>query len=150
MTTVPAVFIQRPKRLDWQTPQDFFDKINARFYFQLDPCTSPDNPLGTPKFYTEADNGLYQLWAPGPVYCNPPFGAKNIKPWIFKAMLEQSNGVTTVMLLPAHMSDIWMHNYVLHREPKITYEFIKGRLTFCGAKNNAPSGHMLVYFWGDK
>ena len=30
-------------RDDWETPQDFFDKLNAQYHFTLDPCSSDTN-----------------------------------------------------------------------------------------------------------
>ena len=48
-------------RDDWETPQDFFDKLNERYHFTLDPCCSDVNAK-CPKHYTEQDNGLEQDW----------------------------------------------------------------------------------------
>ena len=56
------------------TPQPFFDRLNAAFGpFTLDPCAE----VSTAKceiFFTEADDGLAQDWAPHNVFMNPPFG----------------------------------------------------------------------------
>ena len=30
-------------RDDWETPQDFFDKLNEQYHFTLDPCSSDTN-----------------------------------------------------------------------------------------------------------
>jgi site-specific DNA-methyltransferase (adenine-specific) len=29
----------------WSTPQDFFDKLNAEFHFDLDVCATPENAI---------------------------------------------------------------------------------------------------------
>lgn len=48
----------------WATPQDFFDKLNHEFHFNLDPCALPENAKCS-KFFTPADNGLIQDWGGG-------------------------------------------------------------------------------------
>lgn len=45
----------------WATPQDFFDKLDAEFHFNLDPCATTENHK-CPHFFTEKDNGLEQDW----------------------------------------------------------------------------------------
>lgn len=30
-------------RMDWATPMDFFNALDAEFHFTLDPCASPEN-----------------------------------------------------------------------------------------------------------
>ena len=46
-------------RDDWETPQDFFDKLNAKYHFTLDPCSSDTNTK-CQKHYTKQDNGRPQ------------------------------------------------------------------------------------------
>ena len=31
------------KKMDWATPQDFYDKLNSEFHFTLDPCADESN-----------------------------------------------------------------------------------------------------------
>ncbi len=45
----------------WATPQDFFDKLNEEFHFNLDPCALPENAKCT-KYFTPAEDGLKQNW----------------------------------------------------------------------------------------
>ena len=54
----------------WETPQDFFDKLNTLFNFTLDACAE-DGTAKVDKYYTEEDNALIQKWD-GIVWCNPP------------------------------------------------------------------------------
>ena len=35
------------EKSEYQTPKYLFDKLNSEFHFDLDPCTTEDNPLGT-------------------------------------------------------------------------------------------------------
>ncbi len=46
---------------EWATPQDFFDKLNEEFHFDLDPCASDSNHK-CEKYYTRSQNGLLQDW----------------------------------------------------------------------------------------
>lgn len=64
----PALFSS--VKMDWATPQAFFDALDAEFHFTLDPCASAGNTK-CGKFYTIADNGLEQDWAGERVFCNP-------------------------------------------------------------------------------
>ena len=49
------------KTNEWSTPQDFYDKLNAKYSFTLDPCATKDNAK-CEKHFTEQDDGLLQNW----------------------------------------------------------------------------------------
>lgn len=49
------------KSSEWATPQDFFDKLNDEFNFNLDPCATKENAK-CGKFFTEEQDGLKQNW----------------------------------------------------------------------------------------
>lgn len=46
---------------DWETPQDFFDKLDAEFHFTLDPCADEHNHKCA-AYYTKEQDGLAQTW----------------------------------------------------------------------------------------
>ena len=46
---------------DWETPQDFYDRLNDEFHFTLDPC-SDDNNCKCDNHFTKDDDGLQQDW----------------------------------------------------------------------------------------
>ena len=46
---------------EWSTPQDFYDKLNAEFSFNLDPCATDENHK-CDVYYTAKINGLSQNW----------------------------------------------------------------------------------------
>lgn len=46
---------------DWATPQDFFDKLNEEFHFDLDPCADAENAK-CKEYYTKEENGLLKDW----------------------------------------------------------------------------------------
>ena len=67
---------------EWETPQDFFDRLNDEFHFTLDPCSTDEN-CKCKKHYTKEQDGLKQDWTGETVYCNPPYGREMVK-WIRK------------------------------------------------------------------
>lgn len=58
---------------DWATPPHVFAVLDAEFSFTLDACASADNAK-CDRFFTPADNGLAQSWAPATSWMNPPYG----------------------------------------------------------------------------
>ena len=125
----------------WETPQEFFDELDAEFHFSLDVCAVSDNAKCA-TYYTPEQDGLSQPWT-GVVWCNPPYG-RNIGKWVQKAHEEnRRNNNYIVMLLPARTDTRWFHDYILG---KAEIRFIRGRLKFGGAKNSAPFPSMVVVF----
>lgn len=66
---------------EWGTPQDFFDKLNDEFHFDLDIAASEDNHK-CDRYYTKETDGLAHQdeWS-GTVWCNPPYG-REIGKWV--------------------------------------------------------------------
>lgn len=123
-----------------ETPQEFFEALDADFHFDLDPASSHENAK-CERHYTKEDDGLSLPWE-GTVFCNPPYG-REIGKWVQKGYEESLRGNTVVMLLPARTDTRWFHEYVM----KAWYiYFIKGRLRFSGAENSAPFPSMVVHF----
>lgn len=127
--------------VEWETPQDLYDKLDAEFHFTLDPCSTDENAKCR-KHYTKADNGLMQDWTGETVYCNPPYG-KEMPLWIEKCAKHAQEGGTAVMLIPARTDTKAFHEWIYG---KAKIRFIKGRLKFGGSKNSAPFPSMVVVF----
>jgi phage N-6-adenine-methyltransferase len=123
----------------WETPQDFFDNLNAIHRFTLDVCALPSNAK-CPNFFTPSQDGLSQPWT-GTCWMNPPYG-RQIGRWVRKAYESAQNGAKVVCLLPARTDAAWFHDYCIHGE----IEFIRGRIRFGGSKWNAPFPSMVVVF----
>ncbi|WP_032881768.1 DNA N-6-adenine-methyltransferase [Acinetobacter sp. WC-323] len=123
----------------WATPQDFFDKLNAIFDFDLDVCALPENAK-CERYFTPEIDGLSQEWT-GTCWMNPPYG-REISLWIEKAVETANAGYTVVALLPARTDVGWWQSHCLNRE----IHFIRGRLKFGGSKTNAPFGCAVVVF----
>jgi phage N-6-adenine-methyltransferase len=131
------------KTNEWATPQDFYNQLNERFNFTLDPCATHENHKCS-KYYTLDDNGLSQNWGGETVFCNPPYG-RGIKHWVKKCYEEsiKPNAKQIVMLIPARTDTTYFHDYIYH---KAKIEFIKGRLRFGDGKGPAPFPSMLVIY----
>lgn len=123
----------------WATPQDFFDKVNAVFNFNLDVCALPDNAK-CDRFFSPEDDGLKQEWT-GTCWMNPPY-SREIAQWVNKASEEAKKGSTIVALLPVRTDARWWQENCLNRE----IHFIRGRLKFGNSINSAPFGCAVVVF----
>lgn len=130
------------KTPEWPTPQDFYDSLNAKYHFTLDPASTDENCKCENHFTIEQD-GLKCDWAGHSVFCNPPYGRQQIGKWVQKAYDESKKpGTSVVMLLPARTDTKWFHDYCM----KGTVEFLRGRLKFGDSKNAAPFPSMIVRF----
>lgn len=124
----------------WATPQDFFDRLDAVFRFETDVCALPENAKCA-RFFAPESDGLAQAWA-GVCWMNPPYG-REIGRWIEKAYRSaKENGATVVCLLPARVDTRWWHDYCARGE----IHFVRGRLRFGGATENAPFPCAVVVF----
>lgn len=145
MTVSPTLFSS--KSVEWETPQDLFDRLNAVHQFTLDVCATPANAK-CGRYFTQEQDGLRADWSGQRVWCNPPYG-RTIVDWVFRCSRASLPGVPSfapkiaVMLLPSRTDTAWWHNYVI---PLGRIEFIRGRLKFGGHKNPAPFPSAVVTF----
>jgi site-specific DNA-methyltransferase (adenine-specific) len=114
----------------WETPKDLYDKLNAEFHFNCDPC---------PLDYKEgiSPNGLKMEWGTS-TFVNPPYSKPKL--WINKAIEESHKGKIIVMLLKSDTSTLWYHELIVPNAERI--EFIKGRLKFTGV--NKRTGKPVI------
>ena len=130
---------------EWETPQGFFDKLDAESHFGLDPCATAENAKCACCF-TKAQDGLRLTWCGyGPVFVNPPYG-RGIGEWIRKSYEVAQQGITVVVLIPARTDTRWWHEYVMKAHE---IRFVKGRLSFTNAGDRpgrAPFPSAVVVF----
>jgi phage N-6-adenine-methyltransferase len=127
----------------WNTPTDFYERLNAEFNFTLDPCALPDGSNAKcVKYFSQEDDGLAQDWAPHSVFMNPPYG-RVIGNWVRKAYEEAQKGATVVALIPARTDTRYWHDYVMKAEE---IRLVKGRLKFGEGKDSAPFPSAVVVF----
>ena len=110
---------------EWETPQDFYDALDAEFGFTIDVCANSQNTKHDIYYSTEQES-LLQSWS-GVCWMNPPYDT-SIGLWIKKAWEASQEGATVVALIQGRSSDTkWWHGYVM-RSSEIRY--IKDRLHF--------------------
>ncbi|USZ59950.1 phage N-6-adenine-methyltransferase [Lactiplantibacillus plantarum] len=135
---------------DWETPQDFYDRLNAKYHFEWDLAASDDNAKCS-CYFTRDDNSLEQDWEKlsGNLFLNPPYG-RELKLWVKKvATTGLKDKQTLVMLIPSRTDTSYWHDYIFnHAEIK----FLRGRLKFEVdgiSGDSAPFPSALVIYKGD-
>ncbi len=65
------------KKMDYCTPQDFFDRLNEEFHFTLD-AAATDKSAKCPAYYTPETDGLKSPWNLAGAGCilQPPIRAR--------------------------------------------------------------------------
>lgn len=102
---------------EWATPKEFYNKLNMKYHFNLDPCATNENHK-CETYFTKEDDGLTKSWKGWRVFCNPPY-AREIGKWVEKAYNENKNGTFIVMLLPARTDTKWFHDYIYIKNMKL-------------------------------
>lgn len=97
---------------EWGTPPELWSHLNDEFNFTFDPC-----PFA-------GEQGLEMRWGKCN-FVNPPYS--KAKEFAMKCREEQTLGNTSVLLIPAHTSAAYFHEWVL---PYAELRFVKGRLKF--------------------
>lgn len=126
---------------EWQTPPEVFDPLRKEFDLQVDVCATKENAK-LPEYFSREADGLTQRWAPRRCWMNAPYS--RVAAWICKAEMEAWRGALVVALLPARTDTAWFHNTILANGYEV--RFLKGRVTFVGARGNAPFPSMVVIF----
>ena len=141
-------------KMDWETPQDLFDELDAEFHFDIDVCATAENTKCRywygPQLNPRWADGLLRDWSSDGdeliCWMNPPYG-REIKKWIKKAYEESQEGCTVVCLVPSRTDTAWWHDYAMKADE---IRYIRGRLKFGGAKNSAPFPSAIVIFRGKR
>lgn len=128
----------------WETPPELFRPLDREFNFTLDPCATAETAK-CPAFFTEADDGLSQPWAPHRVFMNPPYG-REIYAWTKKAAQEARLGALVVGLLPASTDLAWWHDDIVGQAE---VRYIRGRVRFLTGGPYRASGFFasVVVVW---
>lgn len=136
----PALFSSAKE--DWETPREFFERLDGEFHFDLDVCAFPHNAK-CPAYFTKEDDGLARDWGNHTCYMNPPYG-RTIKAWMTKALDASRRGATVVCLVPSRTDTAWWHDTVIAGGAEV--RFVRGRLRFVGAGHPAPFPSAVVIF----
>ena len=106
---------------NWATPKEFYDKLNAEFAFDFDPCPLNENEI------TPDKDGLLIEWGQRN-FINPPYSRNLKEAFVMKAIDEAKKGKLCVMLLPVSTSTKLFHEWIKPYATEI--EFVKGRIKF--------------------
>ncbi len=128
--------------VEWPTPPETFDPLNAEFGFTMDVAATAENAK-CEKFWTKEQDGLLQKWE-GVCWMNPPYGSQ-VPKWLKKAIKETENGVTTVCLIPARTNTGWFHDLCLN-EKTAEVRFVRGRPKFGDATHGLPQPLAIVIY----
>lgn len=126
---------------EWATPQDFYDRLNDRYHFTLDPCASETNAKCT-KYYTKVQDGLIKDWSGEVCWVNPPYGSET-KKWVKKCFFESLKGTQIALLIPARTDTSYFHDFILG---KARLEFVRGRLHFNDGEQGAPFPSVVAFY----
>lgn len=111
---------------EWETPQAFFDTLNAEFEFTVDVCASSEDAKCN-RFWTRQDDVLDKDWSSEVAWMNPPYN-KDIWKWMRKAYREAQKGAIVVCLIQSRSSDSEMwHRWVMKASE---WRFVRDRLHF--------------------
>ncbi len=136
---------------EWGTPLDLFNKLDAEFYFTLDPCASTGRPLRDDiTQFTKEDNGLSQPWTGHRVFCNPPYSSRQIRDWVMKAYAERDNCQVIVLLIPVRTDRAYFHDFI---QGTAEIRFLRGRPKFIPLMNQnggSPSFPSMLVIYQSK
>lgn len=108
---------------NWETPTEFYEKLNEEFNFDFDPC-----PITFEEITPEKD-GLLINWGKRN-FVNPPYSRKLKEKFVKKGIEESRKGKLCVFLIPVSTSTKLFHDYILPNSNEI--RFVKGRIKFKG------------------
>lgn len=128
----------------WETPPDFFKRLNTVFAFTVDAAANKANHK-LPRYWTERTDGLAQSWAGERVFCNPPYDASLIH-WVEKALLLEAD--VAVLLLPPSVETRWYR--LLKASEYVDMRTLSYRLRFWKGGRPGPSpraGNVIATIW---
>jgi hypothetical protein len=83
------------------TPGYVLDPVRAALgRIELDPCTTPENPVGAERFYALPQDGAALPWDAATIFVNPPYG-KARERWVRRCVRAAVEGRRVVLLIPA-------------------------------------------------
>jgi phage N-6-adenine-methyltransferase len=133
-------YMPKSKSDKYETPKDFYDKLNEEFQFDFDPC---------PITWKEGDvDGLTINWGKS-TFVNPPYSS--VAKWVEKSYNEWKKGNTVVMLINAITDTKAFHKYILNNAE---IRFVQGRIKFINSEDPTkkpapnPKASIVVVFKG--
>lgn len=131
------------------TPAYVLDPIRAALggTIELDPCTTPDNPVRATRFYSPPQDGAALAWDAATIYCNPPYG-KVRERWVNLCIQAGASGFRVCLLMPAATDTRILQTAMISADVVV---FIRGRVKFGVLRPNrrqiAASHPSALLFW---
>jgi hypothetical protein len=92
----------------------------------LDPCTTPENPVGAEHFIHPPGDGAAIAWWAKSIFVNPPYG-KARERWVHRCIEAAGNGAKVILLIPA-ATDTRIFQEAVSTSSGVV--FIQGRVKF--------------------
>ena len=108
---------------NWETPKELYDKLDAEFNFDFDPC-----PINTGEITPDKD-GLLIDWGERN-FINPPYSRKLKEAFVKRAVEMAERGKLCVCLLTVSTSTVLFHEVIQPNATEI--RFLRGRVKFIG------------------
>lgn len=116
------------------TPRYVLDPVRVVLggRIELDPCTTPENPVGADRFHALPEDGAARPWSAASIFCNPPYGEARVR-WVRRCAQAGAAGAQVVLLIPAHTDTRIWHEAMATASSLL---FIKGRVKFGIPRSN--------------
>ncbi len=138
-------YMPASKSQEWETPWWLFESLDLEFEFTVDAAAHSGNAK-MERYWTEEIDGLKQDWTGERVFLNPPYAVRALRMWTAKAYhASRKPDTVVVMVIPVKSDQDWWHRYALKSEIR----FIRGRVTFEGAKSSCPVPIAVLVFGRD-
>jgi hypothetical protein len=93
---------------------------------ELDPCTTPENPVGAERFYAPPQDGAILPWDAATIFVNPPYG-KARERWVRRCVRAAAEGRRVVLLIPAATDTRIFQDAMTSASTAV---FLRGRVKF--------------------
>ena len=145
--------VQDSGKEEWWTPLHIIEACRETMNgIDLDPASTAEanERVRATRFYTRADNGLAQPWH-GRVFLNFPFGGKNNKAWVQKAISSFQSGEAEAVCVVSFSSQETEWGQLLTAYPRW---IPAGRVAYYDpatgqVQGGPPKGSMVTYIGRD-
>lgn len=136
------------------TPEHVLEVVRQFAPIYLDPCTTPENPVGAENFFTAEDDGLSEGrgWYCGDgdrvAFVNCPYSRGELARWMRRIVSESREFHGIIALIP---SDLGTEAGQLVAQTADAICFVKGRLTFSTPAGKLDAGAKqasIMPYWG--
>lgn len=133
-------------KVDWVTPDAFWQRVDAKYHFTLDAAADAENTK-CKKFFSKENNALRygHVLVDEVVWCNPPYGGGllGMPQWSAAFARWAKQGNVVVALLPVATGSRWFKS-VWNNAAEIW--LLMPRIQFVGSMSSNTVDSMLVVY----